>query len=137
MPDVSFTVGTRRYTLRCAPGQEEHLLQMAAALDARVQPLSAAARSLDDRQVLVMAAIALLDEMAAADRSAAGAADGGRAAAADGTAGVEAAELRRDNSALRDENAALREENAGLREWADDMAVRLAALSGSLGTLAE
>lgn len=120
MPDVSFTVGTRRYTLRCAVGQEDHLLQMAAALDARVQPLSAAARSLDDRQVLVMAAIALLDEKAAAERS---------AAAPDGTAD--------DEAALREENAALREENAGLREWADDMAVRLAALSGSLGTLAE
>ena len=128
MPDVTFSVGARRYTLRCAPGQEDYLLSIASSLDARVQPLAEVARNTDDRKLLVMAAIALLDEMAAANRGSDGR---GGSSAGDSEA------LQRDVDALRQENAALREENAALRAWADGMAARLAALSGALGTLAE
>ncbi len=135
MPDVTFSVGARRYTLRCAPGQEDHLLQIAASLDARVQPLAEVARNTDDRKLLVMAAIALLDEMAAANRG-----SDGRGGAAIGDAEAVQRDmeiLRGDVEALRNENAALREDNAALRAWADGMAARLTALSGALGALAE
>ena len=126
MPDVSFSVGSRRYTLRCASGQEDHLLQLAADLDARVQPLAAQVRSKDDRQALVMAAIALLDELAVAGR-----------ATEVPDAADESEALRQENAALQQELASLSEENRALREWADGMASRLAALSGTLATLAE
>lgn len=121
MPDVSFAIGPRHYTLRCAAGQEEHLRTVAAALDARVRPLARAAPGVDDRQVLVMAALALLDELQ-------GAADGDSGdAACDGGAAA-AAEL----ATLREENADLRAEIAALRTWAGDLTARLAALAATV-----
>mgnify|MGYP002635070846 CR=1 FL=1 len=120
MPDVSFSVGPRRYTLRCALGQEEHLRTVAAALDARVQPLARAAGGVDDRQLLVMAAIGLLDELQAANRL---------AQAADAANPTPEADTATAITTLQAENTALRAEAAALREWASTMATRLANLA--------
>src|SRR6056297_3761879 len=70
MPDVTFTIAQRRYTLRCAPGQQEHLRATAAELDRRVNALAAQMKGADDRHLLVLTAIGLLDalEDTAADR---------------------------------------------------------------------
>ena len=70
MPDVTFSIGNRSYTLRCASGQEDHLRQMAAALDQRIQPIAEALPGADDRHLLVIGSIALLDELAAAQSAA-------------------------------------------------------------------
>ena len=124
MPDVTFSVASRRYTLRCAAGQEGHLQQVAALLDQRVQPLASAVPGADDRQLLMIAAIALLDELQAASDDA-------------NPQGEESAALRSMAESLQADCEALRAENAALRLWAESMSSRLTMLSGSLGALAE
>ncbi len=131
MPDVTFSVASRRYTLRCAAGQEGHLQQVAALLDQRVQPLASAVPGADDRQLLVIAAIALLDELQAAS-------DDARAGPPPANPqGEESAALRSMAESLQADCEALRAENAALRLWAESMSSRLTMLSGSLGALAE
>ncbi|MCA8929622.1 MAG: cell division protein ZapA [Alphaproteobacteria bacterium] len=139
MPDVSFSVGTRRYTLRCAAGQEDHLTDMAAALDSRVQTLSGGAPGAEERQMLVIAAIGLLDELQAVKRG--NGADG--AALPKRAPDSDAAALRRDLESAQADNRALREtlaraeaDNRALRAWADGMAGRLSGLSATLAALA-
>ena len=63
MPDVSFTIAQRPYTLRCAAGQEARLEAAAADLAERVASLAARAGGGDDRQLLVIAALELLDAL--------------------------------------------------------------------------
>ena len=131
MPNVSFSIGMRSYTLRCAAGQEDHLRQMAAALNQRIQPLAAAVTGADDRQLLVIAGIAMLDELAAAEAAMADT-GGSREDGANGPGEIQAA-----NQQLQAENAALKADLVALREWADSMGGRLTTLSQSLGTLAQ
>jgi cell division protein ZapA len=130
MPNVSFSIGARSYTLRCAAGQEDHLRQMAAALNQRIQPLATAVTGADDRQLLVIAAIAILDELAAADAAKADT-GGGSDDGASGNAEIQAA-----NHQLQAENTAMKADLMALRKWADSMGGRLTTLSQSLGALA-
>ena len=74
MPEVSFTIAQRAYTLRCAPGQEARLEAAAADLGGRVAALAARAGGGDDRQLLVIAALELIDALNDAQAEAAGAA---------------------------------------------------------------
>lgn len=106
MPDISFTIAERAYTLRCAPGQEDHLRQLAAALDARVAPVAKSAPGADDRRLLVIAALEVLDEM---QRMQSGPAT--------------------DSARLSD----LEAENAALRAWAGRVAGQLEALTAAAG----
>lgn len=138
MPDVTFSVASRRYTLRCAAGQEGHLQQLAALLDQRVQPLVSAVPGADDRQLLVIAAIALLDELQAARSEAPAAAPEQAASSQAASSQVEeSAGLRSMAESLQSDCEALRAENSALRLWAESMSGRLTALSGSLGGLVE
>lgn len=98
MPEVSFTIAQRTYTLRCAPGQEARLEAAAADLGGRVSALAARAGGGDDRQLLVIAALELIDALADA-----------RADAQTEAAGA----------------AAARAEAAALRAWAGSVAGRL------------
>ena len=104
MPDVSFAIAGRTYTLRCAEGQEEHLIEMAGALDARVAPLAELTPGADDRRLLVVAALGILDESHAPE----------------GEAGHDA------------RIAELEAENATLRAWAGDLGKRLEVLAAGL-----
>ena len=63
MPDVSFTIAQRPYTLRCAPGQEARLQAAASDLAGRVEKLGGRSGGGDDRQLLVMAALELIDAL--------------------------------------------------------------------------
>ena len=103
MPDVSFTIAHRTYTLRCAPGQEARLQAAAADLSERVARLSARAGGGDDRQLLVIAALELIDALDEARKIA-------------------------DNARTEAESA--RTEAAALRAWAGGLADRLDALAG-------
>ena len=136
MPDVTFTIAARRYTVRCAEGQEAHLRSLALDLDERLMPLVDRAPSADHRQLLVVAALALLDELAAA--SAADPTDSVNEDAGAGAKTVaEGDSLHAMARSLQADCEALREENAALRLWAGRMANQLNRLSGSLGALAE
>jgi cell division protein ZapA len=128
MPDVTFSIGGRAYTLRCAAGQEDHLRQIAAAFDRRVQPIAAAMPGADDRHLLVIAGIAVLDELVALGKGPAEKSTG---------AAVEFDTLRTENQRLHAEAEARTREIAALRQWADSMSNRLTSLSQSLGALAE
>ncbi len=63
MPDISFTIAQRTYTLRCAAGQEARLEAAAAELAERVHRLAARAGAGGDRQLLVIVALELLDSL--------------------------------------------------------------------------
>ncbi|MGY9054962.1 MAG: cell division protein ZapA [Alphaproteobacteria bacterium] len=67
MPNVSFTIAQRSYTLRCAAGQEAHLQATANALGERVDALASRTNSTDDRQLLVIIAIELLNTLQIAE----------------------------------------------------------------------
>jgi cell division protein ZapA len=149
MPDVTFSIGNRSYTLRCASGQEGHLRQMAAALDQRIQPIAEALVGADDRHLLVIAGIALLDELAAAQSAVSEsdtresmrseASQAAAPASVEGAAMPDARALQAEAANLRlmAANAALQAEVSALRRWADSMGGRLSDLSGSLAALAE
>ncbi len=149
MPDVTFSIGNRSYTLRCASGQEDHLRQMAAALDQRIQPIAEALPGADDRHLLVIGSIALLDELAAAqsaasesvarEATASGAVQAPLSENASAVASPDADALRAEAANLRlmAANASLQAEVSALRRWADSMGGRLSDLSASLAALAE
>jgi cell division protein ZapA len=79
MPDISFSIAGRSYTLRCAPGQEPRLRAAAAALSERLAEHAQRMATADDRLLLVVAALDLLDRLGGAEAQTAAA----RAEAAD------------------------------------------------------
>lgn len=103
MPDISFIIAQRTYTLRCAAGQEARLEAAAAELGERVDKLAARAGAGGDRQLLVIAALELLDALKGAEERAVNQAKG--------------------------ETEEARAEAAALRAWAGSMAARLDALA--------
>lgn len=105
MPDISFTIAQRPYTLRCAPGQEARLEAAAADLSNRVAKLEARAGGGDDRRLLVIAALELLDALNEAETAKAAAAEAAKA------------------------------EVAALRAWAGTVAERIDTLSQGLEPL--
>lgn len=116
MPDVTFSVAGRAYRLRCAVGQEEQLRQTAAALDERVTPLVKLAPAADDRQLLVIAALELLDEL-----------------------NLLQAEQKAETPDWAEAAARLNQlqaENAGMRAWAGKVSARLELLADSLDVIA-
>lgn len=118
MPDISFTIAQRPYTLRCAPGQEARLEAAAADLGGRVAELEARAGAGDDRRLLVIAALELLDALNEAEAAKSG--------AAAPTAELEAAKAAAE---------AAKAEAAALRAWAGSVAERIDTLSQGLEPL--
>ena len=107
MPDVSFTIANRPYTIRCAPGQEDQLQAAATRLAERVENLAARAGGTDDRRLLVIAALELIDALSDAEN-------------APGTAAKE--------------TSAAKAEAEALRTWAGSIADRLDAAIASATT---
>ena len=107
MPDVSFTIANRPYTIRCAPGQEDQLQAAAASLAERVENLAARAGGGDDRRLLVIAALELVDALSGANAAA--------------------------KTAAEEANSAKAEADA-LRAWAGSVADRLDAAVASANT---
>lgn len=59
---VTLTIGGRNYTVACAPGEEDHITKLAAAIDAKVRQLGGS-RSPQDSQNLLFAGLLLADEL--------------------------------------------------------------------------
>lgn len=53
----------RDYSLACAPGQEARLKDLATRLDTRLDEIEAAVGQVGDQRLMLIAALALLDEL--------------------------------------------------------------------------
>ncbi|HEX3753705.1 MAG TPA: cell division protein ZapA [Rhizomicrobium sp.] len=63
MPLVNVMVNGRAYTLGCDEGEEEHVKQLAAKVDAKVrEALGMVGRNAADTKLMLMAALLLADE---------------------------------------------------------------------------
>src|SRR5271156_992124 len=91
MTQVSVTINGRQFRMACEDGQEDHLLELARELDARITGLRAKFGEIGDTRLTVMAAITVADELAEAGlrikrlEEELSALEGARAAASDRT----------------------------------------------------
>ncbi|MFZ5792811.1 MAG: cell division protein ZapA [Pseudomonadota bacterium] len=92
MATVTLSLNGRPYEIACDDGQEERLHTLGAELDRRVSELARRLGPVNDNRLLVMAALIIADELAAArasaDASAQRAAERDAAAAADAVDGI-------------------------------------------------
>ena len=93
MPQVSVTIGGRPYRLACNAGEEPHMAALAKTVDDRIGEIRGAFREIDDQRIVVMAALALVDDLFETRRKAEAGAAAAEALTRE-TAGREAAESR-------------------------------------------
>jgi cell division protein ZapA len=74
MAKADIKIRGRSYSVACAPGQEERLVALSHQLDARVQDIAQAVGNIGDDRLLLIASLALLDELDASHRAQAAAA---------------------------------------------------------------
>lgn len=70
MAKADITIRGRQYSVACAPGQEQRLVALSRNLDRRVRQIADAVGDIGEARLLLVAALALLDELDAAQRSA-------------------------------------------------------------------
>ena len=70
MPQVTVHIGGRNYRMGCGDGEESHLEALAKTVDDKITEMRAAFKDLDDQRIVVMAAVALADELAEVRRKA-------------------------------------------------------------------
>jgi cell division protein ZapA len=63
MAQVSVTINGRQFRMACEDGQENHLMDLARDLDARINGLRAKFGEIGDTRLTVMAAITVADEL--------------------------------------------------------------------------
>lgn len=68
MAKADITIRGREYSVACAPGQEARLVALSKQLDLRVVDIAGAVGDIGDDRLLLIAALALLDELDAAKR---------------------------------------------------------------------
>lgn len=68
MAKADITVHGKQYSVACAAGQESRLLALSRQLDARIEQISNAVGKIGEDRLLLIAALALLDELDAARR---------------------------------------------------------------------
>ncbi|GGG35075.1 cell division protein ZapA [Chelatococcus composti] len=68
MPQVSVTIAGRLYRMACGEGEEEHIEQLAASLDRRIEEMRTAFGEIGDMRLHVMAALTIADELSEAKR---------------------------------------------------------------------
>jgi len=66
MAQVTATIAGRQFRLSCEDGQEEHLLALAAEVDARIAVLRQRFGEIGDTRLTVMAALMVADEVSEA-----------------------------------------------------------------------
>jgi len=65
MSKADIEVNKRRYSVACAPGQEDRLAALGGKLDTRVRHIADAVGDIGEARLLLIAALALLDELEA------------------------------------------------------------------------
>lgn len=68
MAHVAVTINGRQFRMACDDGQEEHLMRLAADIDAKVDQLRGSFGEIGDVRLTVMAAIMVADEAAETKR---------------------------------------------------------------------
>jgi cell division protein ZapA len=68
MPEVNVEINGRRYRMACEEGQQKHLIGLAKRFNEQVEGLKGAVGEIGDNRLTVMAGIAVLDELAEAER---------------------------------------------------------------------
>ena len=68
MPEVHVEIHGRKYRMACEEGQQGHLIGLAERCHAQVEGLKGAVGEIGDNRLTVMAGIAVLDELAEAER---------------------------------------------------------------------
>ena len=63
MPLVNVMVNSRAYTIACDEGEEDHLRELAAHVDAKVKELLGSVGQVGDQKLLLMAAVLITDEL--------------------------------------------------------------------------
>jgi cell division protein ZapA len=63
MPLVNVMVNGRAYTIACDDGEEDHLKELAAHVDAKVRELLESVGQVGDQRLLLMAAVLITDEL--------------------------------------------------------------------------
>jgi len=63
MPLVNVMVNSRAYTIACDEGEDEHLKELAAHVDAKVRELLGSVGQVGDQKLLLMAAVLITDEL--------------------------------------------------------------------------
>jgi len=112
MPLVNIMVNSRAYTVACDEGEEEHLKELAAHVDAKAREVLGSVGQVGDARMLLMAALLIADEHHVMSGKIAGAQDSGesekqrlhlRAEQAEGAAAdaLESAAKRLEDIAVR------------------------------------
>ena len=68
MPNVDVEINGKKYRMSCEDGQQEHLLGLAEQFNSRVESFKGDFGEIGDTRLTVMAGIAVLDELAEAER---------------------------------------------------------------------
>jgi len=63
MAEVSVTINGRQFRMACEDGQEDHVVELARELDARIEGLRARFGEVGDTRLTVMAALTVADEL--------------------------------------------------------------------------
>jgi cell division protein ZapA len=66
MPLVNVMVNGRAYTIACDDGEEDHLRELAATVDAKTREVLSSVGQVGDTRLLLMAALLMADEHSAA-----------------------------------------------------------------------
>jgi cell division protein ZapA len=69
MPNVDVEIAGRKYRMACEEGQEEHLFSLAARFNKSVDDIKGSVGEVGDARLTVMAGIAVLDELVAAEQT--------------------------------------------------------------------
>ena len=67
MPEVNVEIDGRKYRMACEEGQEAHLMELAERFNRTVVQLKGSFGEIGDNRLVVMAGIAVLDELAEAE----------------------------------------------------------------------
>lgn len=68
MPEVNVEINGRKYRMACEEGQQQHLIGLADRFNDHVESLKGAVGEIGDNRLTVMAGIAVVDELAEAEK---------------------------------------------------------------------
>ena len=68
MPEVNVEINGRKYRMACEEGQQQHLIGLADRFNNHVEALKGAVGEIGDNRLTVMAGIAVVDELAEAEK---------------------------------------------------------------------
>lgn len=68
MPEVTVEINDRKYRMSCEEGQEEYLRSLAASFNRHIDQFKDGFGEIGDNRLIVMAGIAVIDELAEAER---------------------------------------------------------------------